>query len=199
MLDSKWQQGIITSAEELQAMVGEPHAAVASKTVGVLDPLTAHYLTMSPLFFLATSAAVGGRADVSPRGDEPGFVKVLDEHHLIFPDRMGNRRIDSLLNIAGNPQVGLIFLIPGQDDVLRINGRAYVTRNEELIAAQQWKGKTTGMAVIVEVEEAFVHCPRALKQSGIWNGETWPDKDALPSTLAMFKAHLKLNGYELKE
>ncbi|TYP71101.1 MSMEG_1061 family FMN-dependent PPOX-type flavoprotein [Paenibacillus methanolicus] len=198
MLDSKWQQGIITSAEELQEIVGQPHDAVVSKTVGVLDDGIERYLEMSPIFFLA-SAGASGRADVSPRGDETGFVKVLDERHLIFPDRMGNRRIDSLLNIADNPQVGMIFLIPGLNEVLRINGRAYVTRSEELIAAQQWKGKTTGMAVIVEVEEAFVHCPRALKQSGIWSGETWPDKETLPSTLEMFKAHLKISGYELKE
>lgn len=97
---------LITSADELKSLVGEPHEAVVKKSIAQVESHVIHYVSMSPLFFLSTADA-SGRCDVSPRGDEPGFVKVLDDHHIIFPERMGNRRVDSLLNIIANPQVGI--------------------------------------------------------------------------------------------
>ncbi|MDT3424963.1 PPOX class probable FMN-dependent enzyme [Paenibacillus forsythiae] len=188
-----WKDGIITSKEELIEMVGVPHETVVNKNISFIDSHIENYLAMSPLFFISTSS-LNGRADVSPRGDGPGFVKMMDEKRLIFPDRPGNRRLDSLNNILENPQVGMIFIIPGLNDVLRINGRAWITRNEELLKQFQWKGKTTGMGVIVEVEECFIHCPRAFNQAGIWKPEKWPPKDQLPNLLDMWKAHVALNG-----
>lgn len=184
---------LVTDAEELQTMVGEPSEQVLNKVISFVDTHVQHFLSMSPLFFLSTSDSLSKR-DVSPRGDEAGFVKVLDQHRLVYPERPGNRRIDSLLNILSNPGVGMIFLIPGMNEVLRINGRASITKDEEFIASMGWSGKTIGAAVIVDVEECFIHCPRAFKQAGIWSSETWVDKESLPSTTDMFRAHLQING-----
>lgn len=190
-----WEEGIITSSEELKEMIGAPHEAVVKKTVTEIDSHIENYIAQSSLFFLATSAA-NGRADVSPRGDHAGFVKVLDNKRLAFADRPGNRRIDSMLNMLENPQVGMIFLIPNLEEVLRINGRAILTRNQSFLNKMQWEGKTTGLAVIIEVEECFIHCPRAFKQAGLWDYEKWSPKDELPVVMEMFRAHLKMNNYK---
>ncbi|MDP4095272.1 pyridoxamine 5'-phosphate oxidase family protein [Paenibacillus sp. P96] len=192
MNSPSWMQQAITSPDELRGLVGTPSDLVQHKVVSVIEEHIRGYLQQSPLFFLATSDAEG-RCDASPRGDTPGFVKVLDERRLVFPERPGNKRIDSLLNIIANPQVGLIFLIPGLDEVLRINGKAWVTRSPELLEQMQWDGKTMDMCVVVEVEECFIHCPRAFKQSKLWNPDAWPEKEHLPSIMEMFRAHVQLN------
>lgn len=184
---------LVTDAEELQTMVGEPSEQVLNKVISFVDTHVQHFLSMSPLFFLSTSDMLS-KSDVSPRGDEAGFVKVLDQYRLVYPERPGNRRIDSLLNILSNPGIGMLFLIPGMNEVLRINGRASITKDEEFIASMGWSGKTIGAAVIVDVEECFIHCPRAFKQAGLWSSETWVDKESQPSTSEMFRAHLQING-----
>ncbi|WP_440111856.1 MSMEG_1061 family FMN-dependent PPOX-type flavoprotein [Paenibacillus sp. QZ-Y1] len=184
---------LITNVEELQSLVGEPNEQVRNKVISFMDSHVQHFLSMSPLFFLSTSDSAD-KSDVSPRGDEAGFVKVLDQYRLVYPERPGNRRIDSLLNILSNPAIGMIFLIPGMNEVLRINGRASITKDEEFVASLGWTGKTIGAAVIVDVEECFIHCPRAFKQAGLWSSETWVDKEKLPSTSEMFRAHLQING-----
>ncbi|WP_138752477.1 MSMEG_1061 family FMN-dependent PPOX-type flavoprotein [Paenibacillus sinopodophylli] len=187
---------LIVSAEQLKEIVGTPHEAVVKKSVSRMEDHIRHFLSLSPLFYLSSSDA-SGRCDSSPRGDEPGFVKTLDDYRLVYPERSGNRRIDSLLNIIQNPQIGMLFIIPGMQEVLRLNGRASITKDVELIEGMGWSGKAPELAVIVEVEECFIHCPRALKQSGIWSADTWPEAEGLPSTKEMFKAHLQMNGYEL--
>lgn len=179
----------IRREEELREIVGIPHEAVIKKTITQLDDHCRTFISMSPLLFLATSDEEG-RGDVSPRGDGPGFVQVLNGSQLVIPERPGNRRVDSLRNILRNPHVGLIFLIPGMEEVLRINGRAYVIKGNE-------PDKASLLGVGVEVEECFIHCPRALKHSGIWNMESWPDREKLPSMMEMFRDHLKINGYNL--
>lgn len=184
---------LITDAAELQNMVGEPHEHVRNKAISFVDSHVEHFLSMSPLFFLSSSDGEG-RSDASPRGDEAGFVKVLDPHRLVYPERPGNRRIDSLLNILSHPGVGMLFLIPGMNEVLRINGTASITKDEEFINSMGWTGKTIGAAVIVDVNECFIHCPRAFKQAGLWSSETWVDKENFPSTMDMFRAHLQING-----
>lgn len=186
----------ITSLEELRQYTGEPHEHIMKKSISIVDQHVAYYVSLSSLFFLATSDA-DGRCDVSPRGDGPGFVKVLDDKYLIFPERHGNRRADSLCNILQNPQIGMIFLIPGMDEVLRVNGRARITNDAALLEQMEWSGKTMGLGVVVEVEECFVHCPRALKQGGAWKQDQWADTEQFPSTKEMFLAHLRLNGIEL--
>ncbi|MFX3632860.1 MAG: MSMEG_1061 family FMN-dependent PPOX-type flavoprotein [Candidatus Pristimantibacillus sp.] len=194
-MNELWQEDIIRSAEELKQMIGEPHEAVVKKTVTQIDSHIANFIAQSPLFFLATAAA-NGRADVSPRGDHAGFVKVLDNKRIVFADRPGNRRIDSMLNMLENPQVGMIFLIPPLQEVLRINGVATLTRNEAFINEMQFEGKSTGIAVVIEVQECFIHCPRAFKQAGIWDNEKWLSKEELPVVADMFRAHLEMNNYK---
>ncbi|MFH5185164.1 MSMEG_1061 family FMN-dependent PPOX-type flavoprotein [Paenibacillus sp. TAB 01] len=190
-------EDLVTSVEELRELVGTPNEAVVKKSIAQIDEHIRHYLSKSPLFFLST-AGREGRCDVSPRGDAPGSVHILDDQRLVYAERPGNRRIDSLLNILSNPQVGMLFIIPGQEEVLRINGKAWITRNEELLRPLEWKGTPPKLGVIVEVEEAFVHCPRALKQAGIWDLESWPPAEERPSIQEMFKAHLQINGLTLK-
>ncbi|GGG08380.1 MSMEG_1061 family FMN-dependent PPOX-type flavoprotein [Paenibacillus abyssi] len=198
MTDTAWTKDIITSPGELRELAGTPHEAVIKKSVATIDDHVRKYLSISPLFFLSTSGEQG-RCDVSPRGDGPGFVKVLDDKHIIFPERPGNRRADSLLNILANPHVGMLCIIPGLKEVLRINGQARITRNRKLLETMQWEGKTSGYGVIVKVEECFIHCPRALNQAKVWQVESWPAAEELPSMTDMFHAHLKMNGYLLKD
>ncbi|WP_426452560.1 MSMEG_1061 family FMN-dependent PPOX-type flavoprotein [Paenibacillus sp. S-38] len=186
----------ITTEEELRAVVGFPHEAMVQKAVGILDDQIRRYIAMSPLFFLSTSHA-DGSCDVSPRGDAPGFVRVWDEKHLIFPERQGNRRADSLLNLLGNPHVGMVFIIPGMEEVLRINGRARIIRTPKVLSELQAGSQTPQLGVVVEAQACYIHCSRALKSSAIWNSGTWPKPEALPSSKEMFHAHLKINGYKL--
>lgn len=192
-----WNTDLIVNADQLKELIGTPHEAVVKKSVSQMEDHVRHFLSLSPLFFLSTSDA-SGRCDTSPRGDETGFVKPLDDHRLVYPERPGNRRTDSLLNMLANPQIGMLFMIPGMQEVLRINGRAVLTTNAELIDQLGWNGKTPELAVVVEVQECFIHCPRALKQAGIWDAETWPEAEIMPSAKDMFNAHLQMNGYNLK-
>ncbi|AFC29231.1 pyridoxamine 5'-phosphate oxidase-like FMN-binding protein [Paenibacillus mucilaginosus 3016] len=186
----------ITTEEELRSVVGFPHEAVVQKSVAVIDDQIRRYIAMSPLFFLSTSHA-DGSCDVSPRGDVPGFVRVWDEKHLVFPERQGNRRADSLLNLLTNPHAGMVFLIPGMEEVLRINGRARIIRSAKVLSGMQSGNQTPQLGVVVEVQECYIHCSRALKSSAVWNSGTWPRPEELPSSKEMFHAHLKINGYKL--
>lgn len=190
--------GIIQSIDEIRAVIGEPHPAVQHKVINQIDEHVRAFIAKSPLFFYSTSNA-NGTSDVSPRGDAPGFVRVLDERRLIFPERLGNRRLDSMQNLLTNPQVGLIFIIPGVETVLRINGRGWLTNDEELLSTMQLNGKSPIAAVGVEVQECFVHCSRALKLSKIWDTSTWVPEQEQPDSMSMFRAHVALNGIALEE
>ncbi|WP_166239896.1 MSMEG_1061 family FMN-dependent PPOX-type flavoprotein [Paenibacillus turpanensis] len=189
-------EAVVATEEELRAIVGVPNEAVVKKTVNVIDEHIRHFIARSPLFFLST-AHENGSCDVSPRGGDPGYVQVWDEKHLIFPERPGNRRVDSLLNILSNSQVGMLFLIPGMEEVLRINGRARIIQTGHVLEQLKKDNQIPPLGVVVEVEECFVHCPRALNASAIWNSSMWPEKEELPSAKEMFQAHLKINGYTL--
>jgi predicted pyridoxine 5'-phosphate oxidase superfamily flavin-nucleotide-binding protein len=122
----------------------------------------------------------------------------LNDYQLVIPDRPGNRRIDSILNILSNPHVGLIFLIPGLEDVLRINGRAHIIKNKTILSEISLNGKVPAVGIAVDVEECFIHCPRALKQAKVWNPESWDHKEDLPVLMEIFRDHLKINGVEMK-
>jgi len=188
----------LTSEAELREIVEIPHKLVQNKIISVIDDHAKRFISMSPLLFLSTSDAAGN-CDVSPRGDGPGFIHVLNNSQLVIPDRPGNRRVDSILNIISNPSIGLIFLIPGLEEVLRINGRAFVIKNKDILSKMVLKGKTPLLGIGVEVEECFIHCPRALKESKVWNPGVWPNKENVPSMMEIFHAHLKINGMEMKE
>ncbi|SEO63315.1 MSMEG_1061 family FMN-dependent PPOX-type flavoprotein [Paenibacillus sp. OV219] len=185
---------IIDSAERLRELVGVPHEAVVKKTIDHIDDHVRGYLAKCPLFFLATASAEG-QCDVSPRGDGPGFVQVLDDHTLAFPERMGNRRVDSMINLLSNPRLGMICILPGMNEVLRINGRAQMILNESLLESMALNGRKPNLAIKVTVEECFIHCPRALKTSDVWDAETWLSREEFPNIQRIFEDHITKNGY----
>ncbi|MGH7400654.1 MAG: pyridoxamine 5'-phosphate oxidase family protein [Candidatus Rokuibacteriota bacterium] len=174
----------VTSKEELRAIFGAPGERAVQKERARLDVHSRAFIASAPFVLLATSSAAG-RCDVSPKGDAPGFVLVLDDTHLVVPDRLGNNRIDGLTNIVENPHVGMIFLIPGREDTLRVNGRASIVRDSEILARLEVQGKRPKVAIGVEVQECFLHCAKALKRSGLWDRERWPDVAGLPSMARM--------------
>lgn len=171
---------VVTSREELRAIFGAPGERAVLKERAHLDVHTREFIARSPFVLLATSSRAG-RCDVSPKGDAPGFVMVLDDTHLVIPDRVGNNRIDGLTNIVENPHVGMIFLIPGREDTLRVNGRACIVRDGEILGRLEVQGKRPKVAIGVEIEECFLHCAKAFKRSGLWNQARWPDVAGLPS------------------
>lgn len=184
---------IVTTEEELRALLGTSSKLVAHKVISQLDEHCRHFIAQSPLVLLATSDA-SGNCDVSPRGDAPGFVRVLDQNRLLIPERPGNRKIDSMRNLLTNPYAGLLFLIPGLEETLRVNGRAYVVRDEHLLQEMAVNGRVPLLGIGVEVEECFIHCAKAFKRSQLWQPESWPAKETLPSPAKMLVAHTKLPG-----
>jgi uncharacterized protein len=189
---------VVTREEDLRAIVGTPHARSLLKEHDRLDPHARAFIGISPLLLMATCGA-DGRCDVSPKGDGPGFVVVLDERRLVIPDRPGNNRLDGMRNILANPHVGLIFLIPGRKDTLRVNGRAWLTRDAGLLGQCTVHGKTPTLAIGVEVEECFLHCPKAFIRSRLWAPDHWPAPDALPSFACMLFDQIQPDGTTLQD
>jgi PPOX class probable FMN-dependent enzyme len=171
---------IVTSEQELRDMLGVPAQRSVLKERPVLDAHFRAFIAQSPFVLMATSGS-DGTCDVSPKGDAPGFVVVLDDRRIVIPDRPGNKRFDGMKNLLTNPHVGLIFLVPGREETLRINGRACITRDPELLARSVAQGKTPQLAIGVEVEQCFLHCVKAFRRSKLWMPSEWPTPDALPS------------------
>ncbi len=166
---------VVTSEEEMRELLGEPRELVIKKELPALDRHCRDFITRSPFMLLGTANAAG-QCDVSPRGDAPGFVLVLDDHTLVIPDRPGNRRIDSLRNIVSHGAVGLLFMIPDVEETLRVNGRACIVRDADVLERLTARGKVPTLAIAVTVEEAFLHCAKALKRSQLWDTATWPEE-----------------------
>jgi PPOX class probable FMN-dependent enzyme len=177
----------ITSEAELRELIGSPNELVVSKIANRLNDLTRQFVERSPFMCLATSAP-DGSCDVSPRGDPAGFVRILDERTLLIPDRPGNRLADSLRNILANPQVGLLFLIPGVGDSFRVNGRATLVTDEDLLAGSAIEGKPPKLGILVEVDEAYTQCSKALIRSDLWNPEQHIDRSDLPTSGEIMRA-----------
>jgi uncharacterized protein len=169
----------IGSAEELRALVGEPNARAANKDRTRLHEHDRSWLAASAFCLLATSAA-DGTCDVSPKGDPPGFTVVLDQTTIALPERPGNRRTDGFQNILSNPHVGLIYLVPGRGDTLRINGRARLVRDAPFFDDMVVKGHRPLLALVVEIEQVFYHCSKAFLRSKLWDPASWGDVE-LPS------------------
>lgn len=176
----------VTSADELRAIVGHPTAAVANKVTARLSELQQDFLAHSPLGFVATTDA-HGRVDVSPKGDPPGFVHIIDDTTIAIPERPGNRRVDGYLNVLQRPQVGTVFLIPGRGDTLRINGRAQILSDADYFDAMAIGGRRPILALEIAVEEVFFHCPKAFLRSDTWKPETW-NPTAVPSVAQLARA-----------
>ncbi len=171
---------VFTSTEQLQRYIGAPMELAVRKAIPRLDRHCRAFIARSPFISIGTAAA-NGRADVSPRGDAPGFVQVLDDNTLFIPDRPGNNRMDTMLNIIENPHVGLLFMVPGFEDLLRVNGRAQIVSDEDLLNQATVKGKTPKVGIRITVDEAYLHCAKAVKRSRLWDEDSRQDRKALPS------------------
>ncbi|MGH6912239.1 MAG: pyridoxamine 5'-phosphate oxidase family protein [Geminicoccales bacterium] len=171
---------VITSEEGLRARFKAPSELSLRKELDHLDHNCRRFIALSPFLCLATSRK-DGMADNSPRGDAPGFVQVLDERTLLIPDRPGNNRLDSLANIVHNPQVGLLFFIPGVTETLRVNGRARLVTRRELLERFTVRERAPAAAILVETQEVFLHCSKALIRSRLWQEDAKVDRKALPS------------------
>ena len=182
---------VVTSVAELREVLGEPRPTTTAKSLPALDPHARAFLALSPFALLATSGA-DGTCDVSPRGDAPGFTRVLDDHTVVLPERPGNRRLDSLANVLDNPHVGLLYLVPGVSETLRVNGSASVVRDPGLLASFAVDGREPLVALAVRVEEVFLHCQKAFRRSALWRWETWPEPGALPTMGRMLVDQLAL-------
>ena len=176
----------IPDMEALRALIGQPGSGPIKKDIGRIDEHFAAFIAHSPFVLLATAAA-DGTCDVSPRGDGAGFVRVLDAQHIAIPDRPGNKRLDSLSNIMETKRAGLLFMIPGFDDTLRMNGEAALTTDPALLAEMAVDGKEPRLAIILTVEEAYLHCAKAFRRSHLWEPEAYLDRSELPSAGCMYR------------
>jgi PPOX class probable FMN-dependent enzyme len=173
----------VTTVEQLRDIVGHPTEGVANKVETKLAPIHQNWLAHSSLAFVATVDA-DGRIDVSPKGDPPGFVHIIDNSTIAIPERPGNKRVDGFLNVLQRPHVGTLFVVPGRGDTLRVNGRATVLSDADYFDAMKVKGKRPILALEITVEEVFFHCPKAFLRSDTWKPETW-NPTALPSVAQM--------------
>jgi PPOX class probable FMN-dependent enzyme len=158
----------ITEEDALRAFVGAPNPLAAGKEKPALDAYTRRYIELCP-FLVIASAGADGHLDVSPRGDPPGFVKVIDDTAIALPDRPGNKRVDTMSNLLANPQVSVIFFLPGYEETLRLRGRAALTRDPALLEAMAVDGKAPRLAIRIAIDTVFFHCAKALKRSRLWD------------------------------
>jgi uncharacterized protein len=180
--------GALQRVEQLREYYDGPMEPAVRKDIGRIDELVRRLIAAAPMVFVATFSQEG-RCDVSPRGGPPGFVTVLDDAHLAIPDATGNRRLDTLENVVESGRVGLIFVIPGRDTTLRVNGSAAVSAEPGLLGRVSAVGKPPKTAIVVEAEEVYAHCPKAFVRSKLWDPSTWPDPAGLPSSAEVSLAH----------
>ena len=187
----------VTTEAELREIVKEPPRTAWAKDIGRLDEHARTIIAHSPFVLLATSAP-DGTCDVSPRGDPAGSVLVLDDDTLAVADRPGNHRLDSFRNVLHNPHVGLLFLVPGMNETLRVNGRATLVSDAPFFDDLTVKGKRPQLAIVVEVEELYMHCAKAFLRSALWKPETWPDRTCIPTLGRIAKDQMGLKGIPAK-
>jgi PPOX class probable FMN-dependent enzyme len=181
----------LDSEDALRSVYAAPAKAVREKSFPHLGKHSRRYLELSP-FFCIGSAGAGGMGDVSPRGGEPGFVHAIDDTHIAFPDRPGNNRLDTLSNIVDNPAVGMLFFLPGVDDMMRINGIASITTEAALMARFVHDGKAPRVVVLIETREVYFHCSKALRRSDLWNSDKRLAKGVFPTLGQIARDQFKL-------
>jgi uncharacterized protein len=191
-------ENVLTNQQQLRDLVGVPSDRAKQKERPALDVHSRAFIARSPFLLMATSGA-DGRCDISPKGDPPGFVLVLDDRRLVIPERPGNKRLDGMINLLANPHVGLIFLVPGRQETLRVNGRAWITADPDLRARMAVHGRTPLLAIGVEVEQCFLHCPKAFIRSQLWKHDEWPSADALPSMACVLHDQIRPEGVTLQD
>ena len=189
--------GAIGSVDGLREIYKPPAPPSLAKQLDHLDEHCRAFIAHSPFMVVATSDA-DGRCDVSPKGGPPGFVAVLDDGRLAIPDLSGNNRLDSLENLVANSGIGLLFFIPGFDETLRVNGRATITTDVDVLSSCAVGSVVPRVAIGVDVEEAFIHCAKALRRSNVWAPEEWPDVSDMPSAACMLRDHVQLQAYDLE-
>lgn len=173
---------VITNEQMLRELFPPTHELAARKVLHTLDKHAQDFISRSPFLCIGTQDA-NGKADVSPRGDPAGFVRILDEKTLAIPDRPGNNRLDTLTNILANPTVALLLIVPGFDDTLRINGQAQLVTEPELLATMAMNGRAPRLAIVVSVQEVFLHCAKAFRRSKLWDPGHFQDRDSMPSLM----------------
>ncbi len=189
---------VITNEAELREIIGSPAPLITAKISDRLNDLTRRFIEVSPFVCVATARPDGG-LDVSPRGDPPGFVRLLDERTLLLPDRPGNKIADALTNLLRDQRIALLFLIPGVGDTFRVNGTAQIIDDPELLAASAVNGKVPKLGIRIHVEEAYTQCSKALIRSDLWNPEHHVERSDLPSNgaiLRQLKADPEFNAEE---
>jgi len=182
----------LDSEADLRTVYAEPSQTVVDKCFPRLDPHSRRFLELSPFFCIGSSRA-DGLADVSPRGGEPGFVHAIDDTHIAFPDRPGNNRLDTLGNIVHQPAVGMLFFLPGVEDMLRINGLASVTTEPALMDRFIHDGKPPRSVALIEIREVYFHCSKALRRSELWNPDRRLPKGAFPTLGKIVRDQFQLN------
>ena len=183
-MDDQKTDTVVASEDELRGNYGEPMDIALMKQLGKLDAHCKDFISRSPFLCIGTSAA-DGKADVSPRGDPPGFVQVLDDNTIFIPDRPGNNRLDTMSNIVANPDVGLLFLIPGFEDALRVNGKAKLVKDKKILERCAVNRKVPTMGITVEINEAYLHCAKAVRRSKLWKAESQQDRKEMPTLAQM--------------
>ena len=171
---------MIDEEDKLRSKFGTVHPLAVTKSRPALDKHSRQFIAMSPFLVISTADAEG-KADLSPRGDPPGFVHVVDERTILIPDRPGNNRLDTMSNIVVNPNIGCLFFIPGFEDTLRLNGKARITEDAQLLGHCVVNGKQPKIGIVISVEEVFLHCAKALKRSKLWSSEYRQDRAQMPS------------------
>jgi len=185
---------VIATREQFRELVGgEAGEMVTNKVIDHIDDICRRFIAAAP-FVMVASKGPDGHTDLSPKGDPAGFVKVLDDKTLAIPDRLGNRRHDTFENIlSGNNEVGLFFIIPGNGDTLRVSGTAQIVRDSALQDELAINGKEPQFILAVNVEEAFMHCPKCMVRARMWKPESWPDRSDVPTLAQAMVAHGKLS------
>lgn len=182
--------GAIEDEAQLRALYEQPLERAVRKELARLDEMARRLIALAPLV-LVSSHDADGRCDVTPRGGHPGFVTALDDDHLAIPDATGNNRLDTLRNVVATGHAGLIFLIPGRDQTLRVNGAARITAAPHVLERLTPVGKPPRSAIVVRAEEVYAHCPKAFVRSGLWRPDTWPAAADQPSAAEVSHAHLR--------
>lgn len=191
-MDDTGASGNLDSEAALRTLYKPASGVAERKVLFHLDKHCRQFISLSPFLCISTAAA-DGTADVSPRGDMPGFVTVPDDRTVVIPDRPGNNRLDTMGNIVENPNVGLIFFIPGFDDILRINGKARIITDADVLSEHAVEGKLPKSAIVVSVDEAFLHCPKALLRSKLWSDEAKTPREAMPTAGQIYKDQIALS------
>lgn len=189
---------VITDESQLRAVFGWPTERALNKQIDHLDRHCRAIIAKSPFLLLGTSDSTG-RCDVSPKGDYPGFVRVLDDNTIAIPDLPGNNRLDTLTNMLNNPQVGLIFMVPGMNETLRVNGKVRLVRDADLLESLAYQGKLPKLAIVVDIQEVFSHCPKAFMRSKLWAVESQIDRSELPSFAEILRDHAGLGECDVDE